>query len=142
MGHSIPEKKVLGWDLDTIAHLLRLPPTRQEKVAAALVAITQEARTTYLRKWRKILGQIQSITPAISGSRVLFSRVQYSLKRSVGRHVQLTSDVHDELEAWPELVRSLANSPTHLCKLETLPCRGLEQRMHWDQECEGVMLSK
>ena len=34
-------KRVLRLDLDMIAHLLRLPPRRQDKVAAALAAIPQ-----------------------------------------------------------------------------------------------------
>ena len=36
----------------------------------------------------------------------------------MGWHVQLTTDVHDELEAWRKLVFSLANRPTHLRELE------------------------
>ena len=90
-------KTFLGWDLDTIAHLLRLPPRRQEKVAAALAAILRKARTTYLRKWHKILGLLRSITPDVNGSRGMFTRVQNPLKRAAGRNVQLTIDVHNKL---------------------------------------------
>ena len=48
----------------------------------------------------------------------MFTRVQHSLKRVTRRHVQLTADVHNELEAWRKLVRSLAIRPTHLRKLQ------------------------
>ena len=72
------------------------------------------ARTTYLRKWRKLLGILRSINPAIDGSRGMFTRGQHALKKAVGRHVQLTTDVHNKLEAWRELVRSLASRPTNL----------------------------
>ena len=51
-------KTVLGWNLDTVAHLLRLPPDRQAKVEAALKAIPRTAHTTSLRKWRKLLGML------------------------------------------------------------------------------------
>ena len=51
----------------------------------------------------------------------MFTRVQHDLKRVTGRHVQLTADVHNELEAWRELVRSLASRTTHLRKLQPLP---------------------
>ena len=44
--------------------------------------------------------------------------MQHALKRAAGRHVPLTRDVHNELEACRKLVRSLANRPTHLRKLE------------------------
>ena len=90
---------VLQWDLDTISHMLRLPSTWQEEVAAALVAIPPEARTTSLRKWRNILVLLRSITPFISGSRVIFTQVQYALKRAAERHIQLTTNLQDELEA-------------------------------------------
>ena len=36
----------LGWDLDTIAHLLRLTPRQQEKVTVALEAIHSKAHST------------------------------------------------------------------------------------------------
>ena len=38
-GSWFTQKTVLGWDLDTIAYLICLPPTRREKVVAALGAI-------------------------------------------------------------------------------------------------------
>ena len=64
---------VLGWDLDTISHLLRLPPIRWEKLADVLAVIPQEARTTYLRKWSNLLGLIRRITPAGTVSRSTFT---------------------------------------------------------------------
>ena len=104
--------------MDTIAHLIRLPPTQRDEVAAALVDIPWEARTTSLRKWRKLLGLLRNITPAVNVSRGMFTQVQHALKRAAGRHVKITTDVHDKLEAWRELVCSLANRSTHLRKLE------------------------
>ena len=72
-----------------------------------------------LRKWCKLLGLLRSITLAFDVLRAMFTRVQYAFKRVVGRHAQLTADVHDELDAWRKLVCSLASSPTHLRELET-----------------------
>ena len=69
-------KKVLGWDLDTIAHLLHLPPRRQEKVEAALAATPRMAHTTSLRNWSKILGLLQNLTPDVSGSRAFLNARQ------------------------------------------------------------------
>ena len=60
--------------------------------------------------------------------------MQYDLKRAVGRHVQLTMDVQDELKAWHKLVRSLAISPTHLHELEPFPQHGLELPIYLGQE--------
>ena len=44
--------------------------------------------------------------------------MSYAASRLTGRHVQLTADVHDELETWRELVCSLFSRPTHLRKLQ------------------------
>ena len=90
-------KTVIGWELDTIYHLLCLPPTRRDKVASTLAAIPLEAHTTSLIKWRKLLGIMRSITPAVAGSRGMFTLVQHALKKASGPRVQLTTDVHDEL---------------------------------------------
>ena len=68
-------KMILGWDMDTIFHLLRLPHRQQEKVAAVLSAIPRKARTNSLRKWLKLLGLLCSITPAVAGSRGTFTLV-------------------------------------------------------------------
>ena len=105
---------VLGWDINMIAHLLRLPPRRKEKVVTSLAAIPRKAHSKSLSKWRKLLGILRSITLAVAGSMGIFTLVQHAHKRSTWRHVQLTSEVHYELEAWCELVRSLASRPTHL----------------------------
>ena len=77
-------KTVLGWYLDTIYHLLRLPPRRQDNVAAALADIPRKVRTTSLHKWRKLLGLLCSIIPAVTGLRGMFTRVQHALKRARG----------------------------------------------------------
>ena len=36
------QKTIIWWDLDTISNLLRLPPRRQDKVSAAMAAITSK----------------------------------------------------------------------------------------------------
>ena len=48
----------------------------------------------------------------------MFARVQHALKRAAGKHIQITTDVHNELESWRKLVRSLVSRPTHLRELE------------------------
>ena len=109
---------LLGWDLDKIAHLLHVPPWWQEKVKATLEAIPRIAHTTLLRKGRKLLGLLCSITPTVAGSRGIFTPVQHSLEKAADGHVHLTADVNDDLEAWSKLVCSLASRPTHLRGLQ------------------------
>ena len=106
---------MLVWNLDTISQLLRVLPKRQAKVHTALEATPpQAAHSTLLRKWRKLLGLLWSITSAVAGSWVIFARVQHSLTKTVGRHVHLTVYVHYELDMWHDLVSSLTSSPTNL----------------------------
>ena len=57
---------------------------------------------------------MHSITPAVAGSRGMFKRVQHAIKEAAGRNAHLTADVHDDLEDWCKLVRSLDSSTTHL----------------------------
>ena len=83
-------------------------------MAAALADIPRKAHSTSLCKWRKLLGLLCSITLAVAGPRGMFTRVQHALKRVTGRHFQLTADVHNELEDWRKLFRSLAIRTTHL----------------------------
>ena len=45
-GARFTQKTVLGWNLDTVPHLLRLPPNRKAKVQSALEAITKTSHTT------------------------------------------------------------------------------------------------
>ena len=81
-------------------------------------AIPRKAHCMSLHKWRKLLGLLHSITPAVAGSRGMFIRVKNDLKSATGRHVQLTMDMHSKLKAWRKLVCSLSSRPTHLRKLQ------------------------
>ena len=63
-----------------------------------MAAIPRKTHSTSLHKWRMLLGLLRSITPAVAGSRGMFTRVKHALKRATGRHAQLTADVHNELE--------------------------------------------
>ena len=90
-------------------------------MGATLAATPRKAHSTSLSKWHKLLGLLLSITPEVAGSRCMFTRVQHALKIVTGRHTQLTADVHNDLEAWRKLFRSLARWPTHLRELQPFP---------------------
>ena len=69
------KKTVLGWELNTKEHHLRLTPKRELKVRAALNVIPTKARQVSLRKRRHLLGLLRSITPAIAGAHGMFTRL-------------------------------------------------------------------
>ena len=50
------KKTVLGWDLNTKEHHLRLTPKRELKVRVDLDTIPSEAQQVSVRKWRHLLG--------------------------------------------------------------------------------------
>ena len=83
-----------------------------------MAAIPRKTHSTSLHKWCMLLGLLCSITSAVSRLRGMFTWVQHALKRVTGRHAQLTADVHNDLEDWRKLVRSLASQPTHLSELQ------------------------
>ena len=111
----------MGWNIDTVDHLIRLLPIRQAKVEAALKAIPSTAHTTSLLKWCKLLGLLRSITPSVAVYRGMFTQVQHSLVRAAGGNVYLILNVQNELDEWSNLVFSLSRRPTHLCKLQPFP---------------------
>ena len=120
-GSWYTQKILPGFNINNVLHLLRLPTNWQAKVKAELKAIPGISHTTSLRKWCKLLGMLQSITPDVAVSRGIFTRVQRALKRAAGMHFQLTTYVHDELDSWHNLISSLARRPTHLRELHTFP---------------------
>ena len=67
MGPGPLEKQSSGGTLARSPTCYFIPPGLQEKVAAALAAITRKAHSNSLRKWRKLLGFLCSITPAVAG---------------------------------------------------------------------------
>ena len=51
----------------------------------------------------------------------MFTRVQHALTRADRSHIHLTADVHNNLEAFHNLFRSLTSRPIHLRKLHNFP---------------------
>ena len=51
----------------------------------------------------------------------MFTIVQHALIKAAGRHVQLTVDVHNKLEAWCNLISNLDRRPAHLQELQNFP---------------------
>ena len=74
-GDCSTRKTVLGWNLDTVTHLLNIPPRQKSKVEVALTATTRTAHTMSLRKWGKLPGLLRLITPAVAGYRGMFTQV-------------------------------------------------------------------
>ena len=112
------KKKLMGWELNTKEHHLRLTPKRDLKVRAALDTIPSEACQVSLRKWWHLLCILRSITPSVYGAQGMFKLLQNKLQQARGRQVQMSPAFQDELSAWRQLVQELAARPTHLRELD------------------------
>lgn len=111
------EKRVLGWDIDTRALTLSLPPHRLERLNHILDWISSPRRRLHIKRWHQLLGELRSMSIAIPGSRGLFSVLQEALRRADSRRVRLTRKIHEVAADFKWLVASLGARPTRLPEL-------------------------
>ena len=73
----------------------------------------------YRRKWHQLLGKLQSMSPALPGTRGLFSTLQAALSNADHHRVCLNRQVHNTAANFRYLVDSVATRPT--CLQELVP---------------------
>ena len=109
-------KLILGWILDSYAHTLTLPPHRQARLQEIFDKLRHKKRVSE-KLWRKVLGELRSMSIGIPGSRGLFSQLQEGLKYTEKGRLRVTSDMEDQLADFEYLAQGLAKRPTHLSEL-------------------------
>lgn len=112
-------KVLLGWDLDTVAKTLALPPHRKARLHEILASIKPAQKTVPTKQWHKVLGELRSMAIAIPGSRGLFSLLQEAFRHEEKQRprLRLTKQVHAVLDDFRWLARDIANRPTRLAEL-------------------------
>jgi hypothetical protein len=110
-------KRILGWDLDTVAGTLNLPPHRIERLHELLDAISPPNRRVSVKTWHKLLGELRSMSPALPGSRGLFSILQAALSKADRNRVRITPQVWHMAEDFRAIATTLGNRPTRLREL-------------------------
>ena len=75
-------KRILGWDFDTESTTLNLPPHRLERLYTLLARIQPPHRRVSVKLWHQLLGELRSMSPALPGSRGLFSALQDALGKA------------------------------------------------------------
>ncbi|KAI2494663.1 adenylate kinase [Fragilaria crotonensis] len=113
----LPYKRMLGWDIDTRALTLNLPPHRIERLRDVLEWLRPPRKRLSRAKWHRMLGELRSMSPALPGTRGLFSTLQDALSRGDHSRVRLTQHVYDTADDFTTLVDSLAERPTRLTEL-------------------------
>ena len=89
-----PRKRILGWDIDAATLTLHLPPHRLARLRARLREVLQwlspPCKRLSTRNWHQLLGELRSMSPALPGTRGLFSVLQAALCHGNARRVRLT----------------------------------------------------
>lgn len=110
-------KVVLGWEMDTVAGTLCLPPHRIDRLYALLDAFPPTRKRVPASAWHRLLGENHSMTPALPGARGLFSILQDTLRQRSNNRLRLTRQVFDCLADFRLIADSLRNRPTRLREL-------------------------
>ena len=114
-------KRILGWDIDSKAMTLNLPPYRLERLREVLDWLRPPRKQLAVSKWHRLLGELRSMSPALPGTRGLFSVLQEALRKSDRQRVRITQHVSDTAADFTALVDSLASRPTRLPELVPTP---------------------
>ena len=111
------QKTILGWDFDTEAETLSLPPHRLARLYSLLAAFPPTRKRAPISEWQQLLGELRSMTAALPGSRGLFSVLQDALRGGDRHRVRLTSRVFDSLVDFRLIADSLRDRPTRFREL-------------------------
>ena len=115
--HWAVHKRMLGWDIDSASMTLNLPPHRIARLREVLQWLQPPRKRLAIAKWHQLLGELRSMSPALPGTRGLFSVLQQALRSGDRRRVRLNQHVYDTAADFTALVDSLAQRPTRLQEL-------------------------
>lgn len=110
-------KTILGWDFDTVAGTLNLPPHRLDRLYALLDAFPPTRRRAPVGEWHRLLGELRSMTAALPGARGLFSALQDSLRAGDRHRVRLSRLAHASLADFRAIADTLRVRPTRFREL-------------------------
>lgn len=105
-------KTVLGWDFNTIAGTLTLPPHRVARLYELLDSFPPTRKRIPITAWQQLLGKLRSMAAALPGSRGLFSTLQAALTSGDRHQVYLTRKVSETLADFRAIADSLRDCPT------------------------------
>ena len=99
-------KLIIGWIMDTVSMTTHLPPCHLACPAETLASIPTTQKRTIIKKWRKVLGELRSISLALSGTQNMFSQMQHALANRLNVRVALNKGVHHALDDFKWITRS------------------------------------
>ena len=110
-------KTILGWDFDTVAGTLQLPPHRVARLFELLDTVQPPRKRMPLKEWYRLLGELRSMEPGLPGARGLFSFLQHALSRGDRHRLRLNRHVFACVDDFRTLADSLGDRPTRLREL-------------------------
>ena len=110
-------KRILGWDIDSATHTLHLPEHRLARLREVLTWLLPPHKRLSVQRWHQVLGELRSMSPALPGTRGLFSVLQAALQHSERHRVRITPQIHDLARDFMALVESAHGRPTRLPEL-------------------------
>ena len=111
------QKRILGWDIDTESLSLHLPPHRLDRIREVLSWLLPPHKRLSVQRWHKVLGELRSMSPALPGTRGLFSVLQAALQHTERHRLRITQRIHDLANDFLLLVQSVYERPTRLAEL-------------------------
>ena len=111
------QKTILGWDLDTVAGTMRLPPHRVALLYSLLDAYPRTRRRVPIAEWQQLLGELRSMSAALPGPRGLFSTLQDALRKGDRHRIRLSRSAFDSLHDFRLIADSLSRRPTRFREL-------------------------
>ena len=111
------QKTILGWDIDTVAGTISLPPHRVDWLYALLDTVQPPRKRLSLRQWHQILGELRSMAIALPGACGLFSVLQDALSHADRHRVRLNRHVFASIADFRAIANSLHSRPTRLMEL-------------------------
>jgi len=110
------QKRILGWDIDTLSLTIHLPDHRLQRLQTILAPLLRQTRVSR-RKWQVLLGELRSMVPAIHSAKYHFSILQQALADQRGQRIRLSKLVHTVLADWLHVASALAATPAPITTL-------------------------
>ena len=109
-------KVILGWIVDTVKGIITLPEHRCEWLLEIFECLHHRRRVT-LGKWHKMLGELQSMSLGIPGSKGLFSLLQTGITCSEANRTRLTPTMKAHPQDFEHLAQDLRQRPASIAEL-------------------------
>lgn len=114
-------KRILGWDLDTVASTINLPAHCLARLYELLDMLLPPRKRLAIRTSHRLLGELQSMALALPGARGLFSALQHTLGRADRNRVRITAEVRAAADNVRAIADALQQRPTRLQELVHSP---------------------